>query len=238
MTKFINLIYIAVLIWILSSCKTQNLFQEAVKSKNLRDTTFVNSPYKIRSNDKISVSIWNHDDLSVGSLFGIYNSNEVYGKWILVDYNGNIKLPQVGEVKVINKTTTQVSEDLAKIYASYIKDPIIVVKVHNRMLTVLGEVRNPGTFLLETDKNNLFEVIGKAGGLEFYADKQNIQLIRNKQTYSINLTDNYFEIPVFAGDIINIPTKKGKTLDKKAPTIIPFASALTTLAIIASLLAK
>ena len=81
------------------------------------------------------------------------------------------------------------------------------------------------------------EIIGFAQGFEFYADKKKIQLIRNNKSYIIDFTrliNNNYQILIQAGDVINIPTRIGKSIDKKAPTLIPFASALTAIALIVS----
>lgn len=54
------------------SCSTQNLFHKSSIQKDA--STFKNNPdyqYTIRKDDKISLSIWDHDDMSIGSVFGI-----------------------------------------------------------------------------------------------------------------------------------------------------------------------
>jgi len=81
----------------LSGCATQNLARKNKMEKGV--TTFQPNPnyeYKIKSDDKINLSIWDHDNMSVGSVYGIYNSNEVYGKWLMVDHEGLINLPKYG----------------------------------------------------------------------------------------------------------------------------------------------
>ena len=230
-----------------TSCRTSNLFEKDNTYGSLEELkSRKQKPYQIRSDDKVSVSIWNHDDLSVGSIFGIYNSNEVYGKWVLVDQSGNIQLPKIGEVQVGGKTIQQLQEELKTTYAKFIIDPIIVVKVLNREVTVLGEVKDAGTFLLEKENNTLVELLGRAGGLNFYADERKVKLIRKEgileKQYLIDLSklEGYelHQIRLFADDVIYVPTKKGKSLDKKAPTLIPFTSVLTSLGIVYSLFLK
>ena len=81
--------------------------------KDTLDSSFVynkNYQYRIRKDDKITISVWGQDELSVGSCYGIYNSNEVYGKWLMVDENGNIELPKLGSMKVLNVTLIELKD--------------------------------------------------------------------------------------------------------------------------------
>lgn len=223
---------------LMQGCATQNLFESNNPCEGVAfDKNFHQEvTHYIQPDDKLSISIWNHDDISVGSLFGIYNSNEVYGKWILVNELGEVQLPKVGVVKLGGLDADQAAEKLIEVYGKYIVDPVIVVKVLNREVTVLGEVMTPGAYLLEKEKNTLFEILGKAGGLDFYADKTKVKFIRNDVEYCLDLTqmDQFRQnnIILQTGDIIYVPTRKGKTIDKKAPTIIPFASAITAIVLI------
>lgn len=238
-------LYIFSLILVLiamSSCQTRNLFVNKNYNETPVDSSlFILPPdyeHLIAPDDKISVSIWNHDDLSVGSLFSIYNANEVYGRWILVDIEGYVELPELGKTKLAGMTISQAEEKLNTLFAEYIVNPVIVVKVMNREITVLGEVRTPGVFPLEKERYTILEMIGQAQGINFYGDAEHVKLIRDGKDYVIDFSkmDTYATSNVLLkdGDIIYVPTRKGELLDKKSPTLIPFASLITALAIIYS----
>jgi|TARA_B110000259_G_scaffold187567_1_gene242286 polysaccharide export outer membrane protein len=238
MKNFRQSLYLVTIALIFSSCAYQNIF-ESNNQNNITDLLTINSnyQYKITVDDKLSISVWNHDNMSIGSLFGIYNSNEVYGKWVMVDASGYIMVPKIGRVRLLGLTCVEAADTLAALYSKILVDPNLVVKVLNRDVTILGEVRTPGNYILEKQRNTITEIIGIAQGFEFYADKKKVQLIRNNKSYQIDFTkliDNNYQILVQAGDVINIPTRTGKSIDKKAPTLIPFASALTALALIFS----
>ena len=226
------------------SCVTQNLFDSGNKAGMEIDSALLvrEHMHRLQPDDKISVSIWDHEDLSVGSIFGIYNSNEVYGKWVLINQEGYTELPQIGRVHLGGLTTVEAAEKLKACYARFIVDPVVVVKILNREVTVLGEVRTPGAFLLEKEENNLFEILGRAGGLDFYAEKREIKLIRGGKEHVMDLTSmeqyGHNNILLHSGDVVYVPTRKGKTLDRKAPLLIPFASVATTLVVILSFLAN
>ncbi|MBO0949639.1 polysaccharide biosynthesis/export family protein [Fibrella forsythiae] len=227
----------------LSGCASQNLFQKPVTTKI--DSVFLgqasSTQYVIRKDDKLSISIWNHDDLSVGSLYSIYSANEVYGKWVMVDPNGDVPIPKIGKVKLAGLTQLQARDRLLTEFRKWIVDPIIDVKVLNKEVTILGELKNPGKFLLEKEANSLIELLGRAGDFDLYADRQAIQVIRTidnqPHTMNIDLTrmDQFAtrNIQILPGDVVYVPAKKSKLWDKRAgPSVLPVASAITTLLVL------
>jgi polysaccharide export outer membrane protein len=200
----------------------------------------------IAADDKISLSIWNHDDLSIGSVYGIYNSNEVYGKWVLVDKDGYAALPKIGRVRMAGLTIQQATDNVRDLYKTTIVDPIITLRVLNKDVTVLGEVRSPGIYSLEKEHTTLTYILGKAGGLDYFGDARRVTVIRgndqNKKEFIVDFTklstiekDNLY---VRSGDIVYIPAYKRKNFEKETPAIVPIASLLSSMAIVASLLLK
>lgn len=227
----------------MSSCKTQNLLSGNRSQKVQLDSVFRFNPgyeHIIRKDDKISISVWGQDELSVGSSYGIYNSNEVYGKWLLVDQNGNIELPRYGTFRVEGLRVTELKTTLKGIFGKWIVNPIVDVKVLNKEITVLGEVRNPAVVTVDKDRNSLLEVISKTGGFEFYANLKHVKILRQDGPHvhiaNIDLTrsDNVLatNIQLYPGDYVIVPSRKTKVFDKRISTIIPFATTATAAAIL------
>ncbi len=226
---------------LLAQCKTINIFDKTPQQDALSANSLNNNAYEhtIKPDDKISLSIWNHNDISVGSSFSIYNSNEAFGKWLLVQQDSTVAFPQLGTFKIGGMTCDSAAKVLSTYFGKTLKNPIIVVKVMNKKVTVLGEVNQPGVYVLEKEQTRVAEVLGEAQGLTFYAKKSNIQLIRNNQTYTLDFTDKNalnYNVILHSGDIINVLSKNEQRIDKKAPTIIPFASLMSSLAILYSVL--
>lgn len=227
-----------------SSCKTTNILSDKHLKNEISDLDSIflndsNYQYHIRKDDKITISIWGQDELSVGSSYGIYNSNEVYGKWLMVDAKGNIEIPKIGTFLVEKMTIIELKDTLRQIYAEYLKHPVVDIKILNREITVLGEVRDPQIINIDKEKNTLLETIARCKGLEFYANAKNIKVFRQigQHVYvaNINLTKNgnYLmqNINLYPGDIVVVPSKKYKEFDKRISTIIPFTTTLTAAAI-------
>ncbi len=234
-------------IFSLSSCKVQNLVQSSTEKTDNRDLYSVESrnyEYRICPNDKLSISVWGHDDLSVGSVFGIYNSNEVYGKWILVDRDGMVSLPELGAFKVVDLTTRELTNRLKSHYSKLIQKPIIVVKVLNKRISLLGAVKQASSIVLDEEQVPLLELIAKAEGFDYYADRSNIKLVREKngipKEYILDLTqmDTFVQnnILIRPGDLIYVPNKNGKAFDKKSNRMLPFLGVLSSLAVLISVL--
>lgn len=237
------------LLTVLVSCKTQNLFVESGKKtdRNTSDSCFqynATYQYAIREDDKLSISVWGQDEVSVGSVYGIYNSNEVYGKWLLVDIDGNIEMPKIGRFYAKGKTVIELRDTLRVLLSKWILNPVVDVKVLNKEITVLGEIKNPGVIKVDKDRNNLMELIGHSGGFEFYADLKRVKVLRqegvNVRVTNINLTnDGNFDaknIQLHPGDVVIVPSKKHKAFDKRIATIIPFTTAISAAAILFKLL--
>jgi len=243
MNKILPLLFIVIVG--LSSCKTTNLFVDKKAGNTVADLDSIflpegNYEYHIRKDDKITVSIWGQDDLSVGSTYGIYNSNEVYGKWLMVDAKGNIEIPKIGTVHVEKMTIIQLKDTLEERFGEWIKNPVVDIKILNREITVLGEVRDPQVIPVDKEKNTLMEMISHCKGFETYANTKSIKVMRQvgEDVYvaNIDLSENgdYLRknINLYPGDVVVIPSKKNKEFDRRVSIIIPFATAITAAAIL------
>jgi polysaccharide biosynthesis/export protein len=239
---FPALVIAAAALLALSSCTPQNILSSDPSIKEAPEIFAFDTAYqyRIRQDDKISISVWDHDDLSVGSIYGIYNSNEVYGKWLLVDINGNISVPQIGEVTAAGKTVVEMESFLRQSFAKIIKNPVVEVKVLNREVTVIGEVKNPGKVLLEKEHYTLLDVLGKSGDFDFYADRSKVKVVRDvagqPKSVTVDLSElkNYTSSNIFLqpGDVVYVPTRKSKVWDKRSGSIIIPATALITTAVL------
>ncbi len=229
-----------------TSCKTTNLLMEAKeerKASQVLDSAFFFNPdyqYQIREGDKIGISVWGQEELSIGSVYGIYNSNEVYGKWLLVDANGNIEIPKLGTTPVTGNTTIQLKDSLKARFAKWIVNPVVDVKVLNKEITVLGEVKAPQVLTLDKDYNTLLELITRCQGFDSYANLKYVKILRQQgedvQIANVDLSESgdYLNknIQLYPGDVMIVPSRKHKEFDKRVSTIIPFTTTISAAAIL------
>ena len=184
------------------------------------------------------MSIWGHEGMSIGSVFGIYNSNEVFGKWLIVSSDSTVILPKIGKMKLGGMTIDEAKNYLTTSYSEHVLNPVIDVKVHSHEVTVIGQVIKPGNYTIFRGQNSLAYLIGAAGGTDYYAKLQAVKLIRGNHSYELDLTKmtpiELNQLSLLPGDVVYFPTKKGKSLDKKSPVLLAAASIITTLFLIFS----
>jgi len=115
------------------------------------------------------------------------------GQTYLVEADSTVALPMLGHVKVAGLTRVEASTYIEALYRKELKDPIIELKIINLKVTVLGEVKNQGIYMLSREHTPLIEIIGSAGGLTDKASSKNIKIIRgdlqSPQVFELDLTD-------------------------------------------------
>jgi polysaccharide biosynthesis/export protein len=98
-----------------------------------------------------------------------------------VDANGQIDLPLVGTVTASGKTTSELQQEIAKLLGDrYLQSPHVSVSVTDsasQKVTVEGEVKNPGVFLMK-GRTTLMMAISMAGGPTTNADLRKVAVIR------------------------------------------------------------
>ncbi len=115
----------------------------------------------------------------------------------LVDNNGFINFPVVGELKVGGMTKRQCENyirDKILPYMSKTENPIVTVKMASFKVTVAGEVKSPGVFNVDQEKISVIEALARAGDLTIYGKRGNVLLIREDETgqksvHRLNLND-------------------------------------------------
>ena len=130
--------------------------------------------------------------LNSGAVTGERGMTQSIISGYLVDKDGFVHLPYVGDVLVKDLTTQQVKELVAEKISIYFKDPVVNVRFTNYKITVLGEVRNPTTFLIPNENPTIFDALGLAGDITVSGRRDNVMLIRSeangkKQIVRLNL---------------------------------------------------
>ncbi len=215
---------------LLTACNRYALYQTTAPSSAPRPEP---SDRLLTPGDKIAVSVWGHDELSVGSVHTVYSTPEEAGKWLMIDAAGELNLPQIGKVKVQGLTLKAAEEKLVPLYAQYVQKPVLNLRLMSNQVTVLGEVRDAGNYLFHTDRARLVDMIGKAGGFTDFARTNQIKIIRSTEVMVIDLTSSAAnETMVNAQDVIYVPPGRNKSFDRVASKLIPLASLLTALALV------
>lgn len=120
----------------------------------------------------------------------------------LIDAEGMIEFPVLGELKVAGLTSVEVKQMIKEKLKAYINDPIVSVRLENFKVTILGEVNNPGPFNIANERITLLEAIGLAGDLGIKGKRTNITVIREQDdvqtVHKVDLTSKeIFNSPVY-----------------------------------------
>lgn len=138
-----------------------------------------------------------------------------------VNKEGNIEFPIFGTVHVGGMTTGQISSFIQKrmIDEGYINDAVVNTKIMSFKVTVMGDVKNPGTQTYQGERLTILEAIGKAGDLTNSAYRDNVLVIREengqRKAYEVNLLDNQavFNSPAYylqQNDVIYVQPNKSQ----------------------------
>ena len=123
--------------------------------------------YIIGAGDVLEISVWKNEDLT---------------KLLTVLPDGKISFPLIGEVMAEGKTLAQFKKELESKISRYVPDPVLSVviqQLNSNMIYVIGKVRNPGRFALNSDIRAL-QGLALAGGLNPFAEQNKIRIFREE----------------------------------------------------------
>jgi polysaccharide biosynthesis/export protein len=101
------------------------------------------------------------------------------GSDYLVNVDGEIEVPVVGRVQIAGLTLNQARQKLASVVSTYLKDPLVEMAFQTFKVTVLGEVKTPGTFVISAQHATLFEALAAAGDLPHSAKRYDVRILRD-----------------------------------------------------------
>ena len=147
---------------------------------------------------------------------------------------GMIEIPVIGKIFLLGQNLEEAKISIQKVVDEYLQDAIVIVKLANFQVTILGEVNNAGTFPVFKESVTIFEALAMAGDLSDYANRQKLKIVRThnnkKNIYAIDLTDQQLLLSDFYylrnDDMIYVEPLKYRTFRKSQSQIV--LSALTT----------
>ena len=166
----------------------------------------------------------------------------------LVNNRGEIDFPVLGRLKISGLTKNECEALIREKLIPYLKEtPIVNVRMVNYKISVLGEVKSPGTFTVSNEKVNVLEALAMAGDMTVYGVRDNVKLVRENANgeriiQTLNLNDaNLIRSPYFylqQNDILYVSPNKtvARNSDIGNSTTL-WISATSILVSIASLLA-
>ncbi|HMI78141.1 MAG TPA: polysaccharide biosynthesis/export family protein [Ferruginibacter sp.] len=182
----------------------------------------------IQKNDILNITISSlspKDDVE-------YNRTDPTTRGYLVNTDGNIQLPKLGNIRAEGLTKKQLTASItaAVVARKELLNPIVEIRHLNFEVTVLGEVANPTVINVPSEQISLVKALGLAGDLTIYGKRDNILLIREeggkRMTTHLNinsadfLTSEYYYLK--HNDVVYVePSKSKVATTDRAQQIIP-----------------
>lgn len=227
-----NVIYLLLLINFLG-CTTKDDFilfnkvdinqskESIIKTNQFNDVQF---EYKITPHDRVAIIVYQHPEFSTSSLI-----NRAQDKGLLINSNGDIRLPLIKSIHIAGLTQTQATEKIENAFMRYIKSPDIYLEVLNKKAYVVGEVNRPGEIELSNERLTLLQIISKAGDLKNTADKTAIMILKSGgkkiKSQLVDLTDinslKMANLMIEPNDIIYVLPNKMKVFNTKVDEVDP-----------------
>jgi len=111
--------------------------------------------------------------------YGGYTTGTPSQPGYLIDANGNIDFPVIGQIKIAGLDRMTATLLIKEKLSAYLINPIVNIRIINFKVTVLGEVKNPGTFTIPNERITLPEALGIAGDLNITGVRNNVLVIRD-----------------------------------------------------------
>ena len=230
--SFRVVIWISLAAIIFSACVPQKRMLY-LQVKNETDTlaTFKNErkiEYKVQGGDNLYIRVVTLDaktTLLLNPLSGTGSSQNfgggdagIYLNSYNVNEDGYLDFPMIGEILVKNLNTDEIKDMISEKLTTYMKEFIVIVKLVNFNITMLGEVQRPGQYKIYQDNINIFEAISMASDLTDFANRNKVAIIRQTKSGSeviyidmtkrdILLSDYFYLKP---NDILYVQPLKGK----------------------------
>lgn len=208
----------------------------------------------IRPGDLISIQVYSSDpdasqpfnlqELYSGGQLPGYNNGVASRQGYLVNNEGEITMPVVGTLKLGNLPVERAIELVKTNLHNYLKDPVVHIRILNFKVTVLGDVRSPGTFNIPNERVNLPEALGIAGDLNITAKRKNVLVLREEngttRAYRVDITNrDLLNSPVYQlrqNDVVYVEPNRAQrnsaSINSRAGIIISAASLIISIAIL------
>ena len=162
----------------------------------------VDESYTLLPGDVVEISVW---------------GEELLQKQVLVRPDGGISFPFADNVQAKGRTISDVAAELQKKIVKFVPDAVVTVSlVQNagNRIYVLGRVNKPGEFQIPRPVD-VMQALAMAGGLNPFADRDSIRILRRGPTGQQTINFNYEQVErgegldqnvvLEAGDVVMVP---------------------------------
>jgi len=225
-----NMLFLLLLLFLLSSCYTSKKLDYLQSERSHLNIPLQTTEYLVQENDILDIKVQSRDP-EQSDFFNITtienrsnqaNPASMFLTGYPVNIDGMINLAIVGELKVSGLTVEEIRNLVQSEIDKYLLNATVSVKITSFKISVLGDVKNPGTNYVYNTQSTIFEALSAAGDLNLTAKRKNVKLIRqigdNSIVVKLDLTSPsiirspyYFLHP---NDVIYVETSKQNIANK------------------------
>ena len=187
--KFKGIIIAGLIAALFSSCVTHRdlVYMQGI-DQPIQTYNDVDLPdYQLKPLDELYITINSLDDEATN----VFRMAEQRSYYTLTPYSasllsyqvskeGYLHLPVIGNMNVVGKTTNEVRLMIQDSLEYVLSKPTVTVKLSNRYVTVLGEVRVPGHYSYSEEKLTIYEALGMAGDITDFGNRKEVTITRNE----------------------------------------------------------
>ena len=194
--------------------------------------------YLVKTNDLLFIRVSSFDGASTSFLNmssasdGAPNALSISLTGYKVGLDGAIDFPFLGKISVAGLSLSEIERNIELASEVYVEKSSVTVKLLNDNITMLGEVRRPGRFPLNSEQISIMEAFALSGDLSDFANRKRVRLIRNNgetpQMFIIDVTDEKIMFSPYyylkPGDVVYVEPKRLKQINLSTPLVSVFAS--------------
>ncbi len=161
----------------------------------------IDAEYKLQSRDVLAIRIKSIEataadylNLEITGSLNNYNGQlSTFMTGFSISDSGYVHIPVLGKIKIGGLTTEEARAYIQRRVDDQLTDATVLINLVSFKISVLGEVRSPGYYHVYNNRGTILDAIALSGGLNDFADRNDVMLIRQKENGSeaikVDLTD-------------------------------------------------
>ena len=157
----------------------------------------VAADYRLVPGDKLRIEVYKDSQLSQS---------------VQIRPDGKITLPLVGDIEATNRTPLELRDQITTMLRDFMTNPVVTVIVQEALsaqVYITGEVSKSGPVQI-VGPLNILQAIAMAGGLNEFANKKDVRILRQGPAGLETIRFNYQD--ALNGDIRPLYLKAGDTI--------------------------
>tara|TARA_B100001750_G_C15511200_1_gene603783 strand:+ start:330 stop:1013 length:684 start_codon:yes stop_codon:yes gene_type:complete len=217
------------------------------KMYNVENINTKHQEHIIQKGDILDIKIISNNK-NYFEIFNISNSPDnpnttdanLFVNGFVVNQKNEIEIPTIGKINLYGLSIEETKLKIEKSVKEFILEATVIVKLINFNITVLGEVKKPGNYIIYDNEVSLLKIIGLAGDLTDFGNRKKIKIIRDSKINTLDITNSAFLYNEFyylkSGDIIYVEPRNAVRL--RSSSAQTFISAASTVALIANIILR